>query len=470
MKRKPLIISLISTCVAALSVFPILTMVNAFGLPSVYENTFLGEMKYKIKRLKETDGKRIILIGGSSVPFGVRSDLIEQYLPDYKVVDFGMYASLGSDIMLDFAKAKINKDDIVIFMPEQHEQTLSMFYNGSAIWQALDGDYQNYWLLPKDKRERLVGDLYKFSQDKYKYNYLEKIDVGDSIYQKSSFNDYGDIKVGLATYNTMYGLFDPTTLISFDTSVIHDDLVSYVNDFSAYINKKRATMFYYFAPANKLAKQDDSSVDAYYDYISGKFNFDILGNPNDSIMDPEWFYDTNFHLNDSGSIIYTKKLIQNIKLALNDTSVTDIDEPMKPEIPEEEIEDGDNSQADNFYYEETSDGLIITGIKSAAERMIIPFRVNGKRVIGFTEKVFKNRRGIREIFIQSNVRFIYDGSFGGCVELEKIHINNRKPSSINIGVNLLGGSNANIYVPQDLFGSYVASYNFGIYADRIKPE
>ena len=167
MKRKPLVISLISICVITLTAFPVLTMVNAFGLPSVYEDTFLGEMKYKIKRLKETDGKRIVLIGGSGVPFGVRSDLIEKYLPEYKVVDFGMYASLGSDVMLDFAKARINQGDIIIFMPEQHEQTLSMYYNGASLWQALDGDYQSYWLLSKEKRERLVGDLFKFSQDKF---------------------------------------------------------------------------------------------------------------------------------------------------------------------------------------------------------------------------------------------------------------------------------------------------------------
>ena len=470
MKRKPLVISLISICVITLTAFPVLTMVNAFGLPSVYEDTFLGEMKYKIKRLKETDGKRIVLIGGSGVPFGVRSDLIEQYLPEYKVVDFGMYASLGSDVMLDFAKARINQGDIIIFMPEQHEQTLSMYYNGASLWQALDGDYQSYWLLSKEKRERLVGDLFKFSQDKFKYNYLEKIDLGDSIYQRSSFNEYGDIKDGIATYNTMQGLYDPTTLISFDSSVIHDDLINYVNDFSDYISKKKATMFYYFAPANSLAKQDNSSVDAYYDYISNKFSFEILGNPSDSLMDPEWFYDTNFHLNDSGSIVYTKKLIQNIKLTLNDTSITDIDEPTKPDIPEEEIDDGDNSQADNFYYEASGDDLVITGIKTTSESMIIPFRVNNKKVVGFNADVFQNKAGIKEIFIQSNIRYIYDYSFNGCSDLVKIHINNKKPSSINIGVHLLDGTDANIYVPEDIYGSYVTNYNFGIYADRIMPE
>ena len=470
MKHKSLITLLISICVIALTAFPVLTLTNAFILPSVYENTFLGEMKYKIKRLKELDGKRIILIGGSSVPFGVRSDLVMENLPDYQVVDFGMYASLGTDVMLDFAKARINEGDIVIYMPEQHEQTLSLYYNGHSIWQALDGDYQSYWLLPKEKRERLVGDLFKFSQDKFKYNFLEKIDLGDSIYQKSSFNEYGDIKPGLATYNTMEGLFDPTNLISFNREVIKDDLVSYSNEFSKYIYKKKATMFYYFAPMNKLAKQDNSSVDDYYDYISQKFNFEILGNPYDAIMDPEWFYDTNYHLNDAGSIVYTKKLIQNIKLAINDTSSTDIELPDKPKTPTPEEGSGDNSQIDNFSYQENEDSIVITGLKNIVEHMIVPYCFNNKKIIGFTVDTFKNKTGIKELTIQNNIRYIYDYSFDGCTDLEKIHIVNNNPSSINIGAHLLSGTDAFIYVSKALYGAYITNYNFGVYADKIKPE
>ena len=78
MKKKGLIISLSVSMSVVLLAYPLTIGINAFVLPSVYGDTFLGEMKEKIKLLKETDGKRIVLIGGSSVPFGVKSSLIEE--------------------------------------------------------------------------------------------------------------------------------------------------------------------------------------------------------------------------------------------------------------------------------------------------------------------------------------------------------------------------------------------------------
>ena len=166
MKKKGLVITLSITTTLSLLTFPCLVGINAFMLPSVYEDTFLGELKYKIKRLKETDGKRIVIISGSSAPFGIRSDLIKEKLFEYDVVNFGMYASLGSNVMLDFSKVRINEGDIVLFMPEQHIQTLSMYYNGTSLWQALDGDFSSLSLLPSATRQRLYGDLYSFSQSK----------------------------------------------------------------------------------------------------------------------------------------------------------------------------------------------------------------------------------------------------------------------------------------------------------------
>lgn len=471
MKKKGLIATLLSISLVSVLAIPFIVTGYALLSPSVFEDTFLGELNNKIERLKSTNGKRIVLIGGSSIPFGLRSELVKKYLPEYEVVDFGLYASLGSNVMLDFAKARINKDDILLFVPEQHEQTLSMYYNGDSLWQALDGHFNNISLLNYETRQRLYGDLYKFSQDKYKFNTYEKIDLGDSIYQRSSFNTYGDIKEELTPYNTMYDLYDVTTSIRFDNDIIKDDFIDYLNDFNNYVNKKEAHLYYYFCPMNIAAIKDEEKVDTYYDYLTSKLNFDILGNPHDSIMDKEWFYDTNFHLNSSGSRLYTKKLIQNIKLLLNDTSVTDIEEPIKPDIPEDEGDkDIDNSQEDNFSYIYKDNSYVISGIKTPLKHMIVPYYHEGIKISGFNSDVFSNRSDINEITIQNNVRYIYDYSFSGCSNLTKIHLSSKKPSSINIGDHLLDGCDANIYVPVDIISLYITNYTFSRYATRILTE
>ena len=471
MKKKGLIISLSVSMSVVLLAYPLTIGINAFILPSVYEDTFLGEMKEKIKLLKETDGKRIVLIGGSSVPFGVKSSLIEENIANYKVINFGMYASLGSNVMLDFAKARINQDDIVIFMPEQNVQTLSMYYNGKALWQALDGDFSSFWLLNHDTRQRMYGDLYSFSQEKFKFTFQNKLDLGDTIYQKSSFEKHGDIKEGLANYNIMYDQVDPTMNITFDEN-FDENFLSYVNDFASYVRTKGAHMYYRFAPMNQKAIEDESTLDHYYEVLQDKLELDILGNPHDAILDSEWFYDTNFHLNDAGRIMNTKQLIKDIKLTLDDTSRTEIEDPEKPVIPEDEnTKDGDNSDVDCFTYEEKEDYYIITSLLNDKEDIVVPYRYNGKKVIAFSADVFASHKRIKTIRIQDNIRYLYDYSFNGCSALERIYLDNLNPSSINVSGNLLDGCNADIYVPKEAYSKYIQSYVFGAYySDRIKTE
>ena len=471
MKKKGLIISLSVSMSVVLLAYPLTIGINAFVLPSVYGDTFLGEMKEKIKLLKETDGKRIILIGGSSVPFGVKSSLVEENIANYKVINFGMYASLGSNVMLDFAKARINQDDIVIFMPEQNVQTLSMYYNGKALWQALDGDFSSFWLLNHDTRQRMYGDLYSFSQEKFKFTFQNKLDLGDTIYQKSSFEKHGDIKEGLANYNIMYDQVDPTMNITFDEN-FDENFLSYVNDFASYVRTKGAHMYYRFAPMNQKAIEDESTLDHYYEVLQDKLELDILGNPHDAILDSEWFYDTNFHLNDAGRIMNTKQLIKDIKLTLDDTSRTEIEDPEKPVIPEDEnTKDGNNSDVDCFTYEEKEDYYIITSLLNEKEDIVVPYRYNGKKVIAFSADVFASHKRIKTIRIQDNIRYLYDYSFNGCSALERIYLDNLNPSSINVSGNLLDGCNADIYVPKEAYSKYVQSYVFGAYySDRIKTE
>ena len=112
-----------------------------FGLPAQFGNTFMGELKSKYERLKSTEGKRIVLIGGSGAAFDCDSSMLEEFFPSYEIVNFGMYAGLGTKAVLDLSESYIHEGDIVIFSPEQSEQTLSDYFNGEYMWQAVDGAF-----------------------------------------------------------------------------------------------------------------------------------------------------------------------------------------------------------------------------------------------------------------------------------------------------------------------------------------
>ena len=75
---------------AFLLVIPIILLLWGFALPAQYGETFLGQLSAQEDRLSESPGQRIILVGGSSVPFSLRCDLLEAALPGYTVIDFGI--------------------------------------------------------------------------------------------------------------------------------------------------------------------------------------------------------------------------------------------------------------------------------------------------------------------------------------------------------------------------------------------
>ena len=95
---------------------------SGFLVPAQFEMTFLGEFDDKVERLQNTDGPKIVIVGGSSVAFGVDAELLEQTL-GMPVVNFGLYATLGTKTMLDYSKSAVGEGDIIVIAPEMNAQT-----------------------------------------------------------------------------------------------------------------------------------------------------------------------------------------------------------------------------------------------------------------------------------------------------------------------------------------------------------
>ena len=187
------------------AIFPFLACVTAVLVcPAVYDETFLGGLAIKYERLCTTEEKKIVVVGGSSVAFGLDSELLSQHT-GYEVVNFGLYATLGTRLMLDLSKANINEGDIVIVAPELDRQTLSMYFNAESTWQAIDSDMSMLWHIDGDNAIDMLGGLFGYAATKCRYAFSgEKLKV-DGVYRADSFNHYGDVSPDrfLREYNVM---------------------------------------------------------------------------------------------------------------------------------------------------------------------------------------------------------------------------------------------------------------------------
>ena len=131
---------LIACMLTIFAAIPLILAVWGFAVPAQYRETFVGELPAKRAMLAaESDKPRLIIVGGSAAAFGVDSTLLAQELPDYQPINFGLYAALGTRVMLDLSIDELRPGDIVIVMPEQQSQALSDTIGTETLWQAVDG-------------------------------------------------------------------------------------------------------------------------------------------------------------------------------------------------------------------------------------------------------------------------------------------------------------------------------------------
>ena len=201
---------LLALMLGIFAAIPVVLLVWGFSQPAQYTETFVGELPAKRQLLAaQSDKPRLIVVGGSAAAFGVDSALLAQELPDYQPVNFGLYAALGTRVMLDLSVDQLQAGDIVIVMPEQQRQTLSDSINAETLWRAVDGDFTALRCLHLRDFDEMLGQFPRFAGSKFCY-FVQGAPDPDGIYRRDSFNAAGDIASPLCAANTMPDGYDPT--------------------------------------------------------------------------------------------------------------------------------------------------------------------------------------------------------------------------------------------------------------------
>lgn len=419
---------IVATALAVILAEQVFFLICGFGLPVQFGDTFMGELKSKYERLKETSGKRIVLVGGSGVAFDCDSALMDDFFPSYEIVNFGMYAGLGTKAVMDLSENYIHEGDIVILSPEQSRQTLSNYFNGEYMWQAADGAFGMLRDLKSENFEAMLGNFPRFALEKLNYVMKGQKPQTDSIYQKKSFNTYGDIELDTCRENILPNGYDVNQKVRFTEDVVQPEFMDYMNDWAKRLEKKGAVVWYRYCPVNKLSVEDMDDLAAYDVFLRQKLDFPVIGNPENSLMEAEWFFDTNFHLNQPGKEVNTVQLIRDMKAMLGDDRAVTVELPEKPHRT--------------------------WGDVSAETRI-------------WTAKDSETYQSEETIVIPENVTQIEDYAFSNCAGLKQIVLEQKDPSKCIVGQHLLDGTGAEILVPQMSVDSYKRNYFWSVYAGRI---
>lgn len=439
--------------------------------PAQYEQTFLGALRDKCSLLaRPGDRPRIIVAGGSGTAFGQDSALLERLVPGYEVVNFGMYAGLGTAVMLDLALPELRPGDILIFSPEQSAQTLSLYFSAHSMWQAADGAFHLLSRLRAGDQAAMAGALADFAAGKLTC-LREGKPAPQDIYCRSSFNARGDV-AALRPGNIMPGGFDPDMAVTFDPELADAAFLAHLAACSRRCAQQGATLLFRFCPMNAAAipEGEMARLDAFAAHLTQQTGVPILGDPADSVLEAGWFYDTNFHLNTAGAQLNTLRLAEALCAWLG-LPAPAADLPDMPPAVHTAPQAGDDSDAACFTSEVADGALRLTGLTDAActrQTLTVPAAIGGVPVDSLSPQVFAGNTIIREITIQGNIRRLEDGSFAGCTALERIILTHGSPADCTAGRGLLDGTDAMVHVPQQHLSAWMTNYFWAPHADRLR--
>ena len=407
-----ILVSLFSVFAIALPV--VLPFAITAATPDIYSESFVGVLDDKIERLDSIEGEKVVVIGGSSVAFGIDSALMEEELGK-PVVNFGLYAAIGNVAMMELSKKSIGRGDVIILAPEMDPQSLSTYFNADMLLKAIDEEPSLIFRFSGDSIMKLLGGLWSHAIKKLRATGKE-YSSPKGIYSAESFDEvYFDIKPGLRKENVMPLYYDPNTPIKLSPDIVEDAYIDFVNDYVRYCRLRGAEVYFSYSPMLDGAIVDTTDEDVYEfeAFLAEKLDCEIISFAHTYIMEAGYFYDTNYHLNDAGTNYRTLRLLEDITGMALDAGEA------PPPLPAVDVEfEGYDPNEKYFIYEELLNGAYkIVGLTKegkALGELTVPLGADGKKVMAIGKGAFAGSSLTKlTVTEDTNLRNLFDGCMDG---------------------------------------------------------
>lgn len=434
---------------------------------NAYEDTYYAELPRKLERLRSVPGRRIVVIGGSSVAFGIDSKLVERET-GIPCVNFGLYAAFGLKPMLDLSLGCLNESDIVIVAPEINSQMYSTYCGYDYLLQAFETEPMTLLGLGKDYYAGLVSKLPGYLRGAA--NLRRQGGAPDAgVYALSSFDGYGDI-VYPRKENVMDLGYSEENLPEIDASVVTSAFTGLINDYTRSAWRKGADVYFAFCPVNALSVKDvdEDMRDAFVRKLEEELICPILSPLGDNVMDAGFFYDSNFHLNDTGVLYHSLMLASDVQRILGAMHETAEALPHPPVLNRDNAVLSSGVQ-DGFAYDVTARGTIVTELDESLKALTvleIPQSLGGADVITVSADLFDGCRA-ENIILPSSITKLPGRLFAGTDKLKTVDL--YAGDLPEVGNELLDGARAGlmIRVPPQIYVAYVTDYFWGIYSSQL---
>ena len=279
------------------------------------DNTQFAE---NIDHLMLSQGKnRLIIFGGCSVSYGLKSELIQEAYPDYEVLDCGVIGGTNAKIQFEIIKNFLHEGDIFIHAPEEGS-LYQLMYSTSAearMFMLVEGNYDLLSLVDMSSISNSFSVFTLFNRTRKEQE--------PSSYESylTDYNGFGDICI--ERNNTPSDVSYSDYAYGYDLNYVTESsinglIIEYNN-----IKEKGAKVYFSYGPVNYNGLTDEALSSRTWLSFAKKYQdalpqagIPIISDVSNYLYLGRYFYDTDYHLNDNGAIKRTQNLIIDLKAVL----------------------------------------------------------------------------------------------------------------------------------------------------------
>lgn len=300
---------LVKVLVALLLVMAVLVG-SLFLIPNkkIPDNSLFASID-KHHRLSSLDSPKVILVGGSNWPFGVKSQMIEEAM-GMPVVDMGLHAGLGMNFILSEVEKDIHPGDWVVVSLEYHHFLSKSMFNGEDVLVALLFDVNRSCLQYVKSKQwlALLPNMCLYASKKIINITPKTEDAFEDLFTRESFNEYGDEVAHYGLASTIHSGEKPVL-----GDVVCAKSIQRLVEFRDFVESKGASFVLVACPyPEQQYRLDEKAIASVKEEVSAAgLSFSIA--PEDCVFPDSLMFNSFFHLSGSGAALRTEKLINVLK-------------------------------------------------------------------------------------------------------------------------------------------------------------
>ena len=288
-------------------------MFGKFVIGNQYEKDYMASIIDKVSRLKSINEPKIILVGHSSLAFGMNSKMLQDAdAINMPVVNLGLHGGLGNAFHEEIAKLNINSGDLVIVCHSSFADD-DIISDNLLAWITLEY-HKDLWPILRDK------DYFKFIAAYPAYWIKSFIlwvtpkgnkNSDDSSYSRKPFNEFGDVVFKPEDERSS---IDKIFNSAQKAPPINDKCINRLNEYNKYIKSKGATLLIAGYPiGDGEFTPPAEEYDKFQRELESRLDCEVISNYRDYFIPYKYFYDSIFHLDEEGVKIRTQQLINDIQ-------------------------------------------------------------------------------------------------------------------------------------------------------------